>query len=158
MGITLSEADFRPIAGYEFQHWGERSAQPPYAAIRPLTPVAAERVWRRAAQLGTTPWADVTAGAGDAAPGAGRLDLQRPDADWDERTVRRWLLDRVPDRDLQVIVCYQPTVAIAVPWGLLCDHWLVLLWTGGCVWPPSEAWVLVHDGDQFAFASRRNET
>jgi hypothetical protein len=149
MGITLSEGDFRPIAGYEFQHWGERTGQP-YAAIRPLTPAAAERVWRRAVELGGVPWAD---GGTDA--GAGRLDLQRPDAEWDDRTVCRWLLERVPDRDLEVLVCYQPQVAVAVPWGLLCEHWLLLLWTGGCVWPPDEAWVLVHDGDQFAFAARR---
>jgi hypothetical protein len=52
------------------------------------------------------------------------------------------------------LVCFQPRVAVTLPWGLLCDHWLILLWTGGCVWPPSEEWVLVHDGDQFAFAQR----
>jgi hypothetical protein len=139
MPIELAEHDFAPRSALQFQHWGERDG-PPFHDLRPLSPGAAERVWRRTASMAAATWTG----------GAGGLDLRAAD-DWTRDSVRDWLLSQVADRDEQVLACYQPTVAIALPWGTLCDHWLTFLWTGGCVWPASEAWVLVHDGDQFVF-------
>ena len=143
MTIDLSENDFVPIEQCEFQHWGERTG-PPFCDMRALSPEAAERVWRRTAQTCAADWADR---AGE------HLDLTGA-GDWSEATVREWLLARAGGRDEPVIVCFQPRVAVEVPWGTLCDHWLRVLWTGGCVWPRTGDWVLVHDGDRFAFGRR----
>ena len=143
MGIELTENDFVPLAECEFQHWGERSG-PPFEAMRALSPDAAERVWRRTAETAGAAW------GGDAGE---QLDLAAP-GDWSEASVREWLLARGGGRDEQVVVCFQPRVAVALEWGTLCDHWLLVLWTGGCVWPRSGEWVMVHDGDRFAFGRR----
>ena len=151
MPIELTDADYAPLAELQFQHWGER-ARPPFSELRPLTADAALRVWQRTAALAAAGWAEAGEGEGDDVH-AGRLDL-RNEADWSESSVREWLLARVADRDEPVIACFQPRVAVRVAWGVLCDHWLVLLWTGGCVWPASAGWVLVHDGDQFLFGKR----
>lgn len=147
MAIELTHADYAPPAELQFQHWGERPGMP-YSALRPLTPDAARRVWRHTAAAAAGAWAD--GGRRDAAAAAGRFDL-REVPDWSESSVRDWLLTRVADRDLPVLACFQPTVAVRLPWGVLCDHWLVLLWTGGCVWPVTGDWVLIHDGDLFEF-------
>src|SRR4051794_40779898 len=48
--VVLAERDYRPLAGYPFQRWGERTGRP-FAAVRPLTADAARRVWRRAMLL-----------------------------------------------------------------------------------------------------------
>jgi len=148
MAITLSNSDFVPLEAFEFQHWGDRDpGRPPFDAVRPLSADAARRVFARASRLGSETWDD----ADDALC---RLDL-RADEGWSPPMVREWLLARVGARDVPVIACFQPTTAVVVPWGVLCDHWMQLLWTGGCVWPVEhEAWVLVHDGDQFAFGHR----
>lgn len=144
MAIELSENDFVPLSECQFQHWGEHTGRP-WCEVRPLGEGAAERVWRRTAALSAASWAE---GAG-----ADRLDL-RGDDEWTPESVRDWLAARGPAPDHRVLVCYQPRVAVSVPWGVLCDHWLVFFWTGGCVWPQDERWVLVHDGDQFAFGRR----
>ena len=145
MPIELTDADCVPPAEFQFQHWGERAGMP-YCALRPLSPDAAFRVWRHTAALSQAAWEN---SPGDA--DAGLLDL-RDAGDWSADTVREWLLARVGDRGQSVVACFQPRVAVRVDWGVLCDHWLVLLWTGGCVWPESGGWVLLHDGDQFLFA------
>ena len=139
MAIELSESDYLPQWACEFQHWGERTGEP-YEHLRPLKGDAAEKVWRRTVAMAAATW---TTGSGSA-----ELDLRT--GDWDGPSVRDWLLSRVPDRDQLLIVCYQPHIVLCVPWGVLCDHWLLLLWTGGCAYPASEDWVLVHDGDRFA--------
>jgi hypothetical protein len=156
--IELTDADCAPLAELQFQHWGERAGMP-YAALRPLVPDAALRVWQHTAAMSASAW-----GSGapddddddddvDVDVDAGRLDL-RDAGEWSEASVREWLLARVGDRGQPVVACFQPRVAVRLAWGVLCDHWLVLLWTGGCVWPESGEWVLVHDGDQFLFARR----
>lgn len=140
--IELVETDFVPLAQCEFQHWGQRTG-PPFCHMRGLSASAAERVWRKTAETAAAAWD----GADE------QLDLTAT-ADWSEASVRQWLLSRGGDRDEAVLVCFQPRVAVTLPWGLLCDHWLLVLWTGGCVWPRSGRWVLVHDGDRFAFGKR----
>ena len=142
MTIELVETDFLPLDQCEFQHWGERTG-PPFCHMRALAGDAAERVWRRTAETAAAAWD----GADE------QLDLTAA-SDWSESSVRSWLLSRGGDRDEQVIACFQPRVAVSLPWGVLCDHWLLVLWTGGCVWPRSGRWVLVHDGDRFAFGQR----
>jgi hypothetical protein len=142
MSIDLIETDFVPLAQCEFQHWGQRDG-PPFCHMRALAPGAAERVWRRTAETASTAWD----GADE------QLDLTTA-GDWSEASIRQWLLARAGERDEQVLVCFQPRVAVSLPWGVLCDHWLLVLWTGGCVWPRSGRWVLVHDGDRFAFGRR----
>ena len=137
MAIELTETDFRPLSECQFQHWGERDGEP-FCHVRPLTESAAERIWRRAGALAGGRKNDLC------------LDLAEC-GEWDADFVTRWLLDRFPDRDERVFVSYQPRVAICVPWGVLCDHWLVFFWTAGCVWPAGEQWLLTHDGDRFAF-------
>lgn len=144
MPLELTEKDFVPLAECQFQHWGDRTG-PPYSHIRPLSESAAERVWRRTAALAAADWA-----AQSGPDTSDHLDLATC-GEWDADSVKRWLLGRCADADQRVFVCYQPRVAISVPWGVLCDHWLVFFWTGGCVWPASERWILVHDGDAFAF-------
>ena len=143
MAIDLTEKDFVPLAQCEFQHWGERSG-PPFCHMRALSPDAAERVWRKTAE---------TCGAGWADREDEHLDLTNS-GEWSETSVREWLLARGGGRDDQVLVCFQPRVAVELAWGTLCDHWLLVLWTGGCVWPRSGGWVLVHDGDRFAFGRK----
>ena len=143
MAIELTDKDFVPLAHCEFQHWGERSG-PPFSHMRGLSGDAAERVWRKTAETAASAWD----GADE------QLDLTAT-GDWSEASVREWLLARCGDRDEQVLVCFQPRVAVVLSWGVLCDHWLLVLWTGGCVWPCSGRWVLVHDGDRFAFGRRR---
>jgi hypothetical protein len=92
-------------------------------------------------------WAACDAGSDVA--GSALLDL-RAEESWTEQSVRDWLLAQVADREQPIVVCFQPRIAVRVPWGVLCDHWLLLFWTGGCAWPLNEAWVMVHDGDRFA--------
>ena len=142
MTIELVETDFLPLDQCEFQHWGERTG-PPFCHMRALAGDAAERVWRRTADTASAAWD----GADE------QLDLTAA-GDWSESSVRAWLLARGGDRDEQVIACFQPRVAVSLPWGVLCDHWLLVLWTGGCVWPRSGHWLLVHDGDRFAFGRK----
>ena len=148
MPLDLRECDYLPLSACEFQHWGERSG-PPFDMIRPLGPDAAERVWRNTVAMAAATW---TAG-----PGGALLDLAADD-DWDEGVVRDWLLAHVPDRDLDLIVCFQPRIAVCLPWGTLCDHWLTVLWTGACAFPASGEWVLVHDGDRFALGFRPTDS
>jgi hypothetical protein len=137
MPPELTERDFLPQAECRFQHWGDRDGEP-FCHIRPLSEAAAERLWRRAAVLLDTQRSGIF------------LDLAEC-GEWDVDSVKGWLLDRFPDRDEPVFVCYQPRVAVRVPWGVLCDHWLTFFWTAGCVSPADERWSLVHDGDRFAF-------
>jgi hypothetical protein len=155
--LELCEHDYLPLAECTFQHWGEREGEP-FSHLRPLTPDAAERVWRRTSAMAAQEWAACEAGGGGDVGGiAGRsamLDL-RVEESWTEATVRQWLLEQVADREQPIVVCYQPAIAVRVPWGVLCDHWLLLFWTGGCAWPLNEAWVMVHDGDRFAVGRRR---
>ena len=150
MPFELTPKDFVPLDQCEFQHWGERSGAP-FDEIRPLCDAAAERVWARTAALSAGTWSA-------AGPGADLIDLAS--MDWDEETVKRhvslWLRrrDAGGSEDREVILCYQPRVAVVVPWRVVCDHWLVFFWTPACAWPASEEWVLVHDGDRFAFGRR----
>jgi hypothetical protein len=142
MTIDLTDTDFVPLAQCEFQHWGERSG-PPFADMVALAGDAAERVWRRTAEAAAAAWD----GAEE------QLDLTSA-ADWSESSVAEWLRSRGGEPTEQVIACFQPRVAVALPWGMLCNHWLRVLWTGGCVWPRSGRWLLVHDGDRFAFGRK----
>lgn len=144
MSIELTERDYTPLAAFPFQHWDERTG-PPYSLLRPLTPDAARRVWQRAVRFSGLSWSDAVAGSSN------RFDLLSDQTDWDEPTVRNWLLAQVPIREQRVILCFQPEVAVCVDWGVLCDHWLKLFWTAGCAWPLSERWILLHDGNQFVF-------
>ena len=121
MSIELVETDFVPLAQCEFQHWGERTG-PPFCHMRGLSADAAERVWRKTAEAAAAAWS----GADE------HLDLTAT-ADWSESSVRDWLLSHGGGRDEQVVACFQPRVAVTLPWGLLADHWLRVLWTGGCV-------------------------
>jgi hypothetical protein len=43
---------------------------------------------------------------------------------------------------------------VSLPWGVLCEHWQEILWEPAAVWPPSERWILRHDGDSFTFRTR----
>ena len=81
------------------------------------------------------------------------LDLRALD-DWSPDSVRDWLLTQFAHRDQPIVVCYQPRVAVRLPWGIACDHWLQFFWTSGCAFPLSEEWVMVHDGDRFAVGRR----
>jgi len=152
MAIELTEKDFVPLEQCQFQHWGDRTGAP-FDQIRPLGDAAAERVWARAAALSSATWSE-------AAPGGDQIDLGSVDGD--EKTVKRhvaaWLRRREasdgPGPDQPVILCYQPRVAVVVPWAIVCEHWLIFFWTPACAWPTSEQWVLVHDGDRFAFGRR----
>jgi hypothetical protein len=146
----LTEKDFLPPHQCQFQHWGDRDGEP-YCHVRPLSESAAERIWRRTAALAAADWAT----AGGPRDTNHSLDLAEC-GEWDALFVKNWLLSRVPDPDQPVFVCYQPKIAVSVPWRVVCDHWLVFFWTGGCVWPASEQWILVHDGDRFAFGRRRD--
>jgi hypothetical protein len=146
MAIELTEHDYIPLSECEFQHWGQHSG-PPYSEIRPLCAEAAQKVWRRTLAMAASAWSE-------ASPES-QFDLRGP-AEWSETSVRDWLLSQVADRSATVLVCFQPQVAICIAWGVLCDHWLIFLWTGGCVWPASEDWVLVHDGDQFVFGRKKS--
>ena len=140
----LTEKDFVPLADCQFQHWGDR-AGPPYSHIRPLSESSAERLWARAGAF-----AGATQDSSDSVDAADRLDLSLLD-DWDAAQVTRWLSSRVPDVGQRVLVCYQPKVAVSVPWGAVCEHWLVFFWTGAWVLGPDGDWTLVHDGDRFVF-------
>ncbi len=147
MAFPLSDTDFVPLDQCQFQRWGERGG-PPFSEIRPLGEAAAERVWARAVALSSAAWARDGADADE-------IDLASVDGDEDavKRRVAAWLRRRDAGGrpDEPVILCYQPRVAVVVPWRVVCDHWLVFFWTPGCAWPVSEDWVLVHDGDRFAF-------
>lgn len=142
--MKLNPTDFVPLAEFAFQHW-DRCSGEPFAHIRPLSEDTAERVWRQAQQFASAAWNE--------ADELDRFDL-REDG-WSRDDVCAWLRARVDDPQRDVIVCFQPRVAVVLPWSVVCDHWLTVLWTGGCVWPVSPSastWILVHDGDQFAFA------
>lgn len=139
----LSESDFLPLSDFAFQHWNQRSG-PAFADVRPMTEDAARRMWRRTLEMCSAEWADRDASQ--------RFDLRS--GHWQTSDVCKWLCSLGPQSDQPVIVCFQPQSAVTVPWSSLCAHWLILLWTGGCAWPPTGDWLLVHDGDQFAFASK----
>ena len=135
----LTENDFVPLAQFQFQHWCDRCG-PPYSFIRPLREAAAERVWARVAS------------ARAEESGSEALDLGALD-DWDASLVKRWLLSRDSDAGRHVLLCYQPRVVVSVPWGIVCEHWLVFFWTAARACADDGAWVLTHDGDRFEFAS-----
>src|SRR5688572_29483459 len=120
--MLLSDRDYVAIEGYAFQRWGERSGSP-YREIRPLAEKAARRVWERAMRInGDEPDAALPR---ESFPFQTSLDLRCGDAEWDEQTVRKWLLDRHAVREDRVLVCYGPQWAVEVSWGVFCDHWLV---------------------------------
>jgi hypothetical protein len=143
--LQLREQDYLPLAECAFQHWGQREGEP-FTHLRPLTPDAAQRVWHRTSAMAAREWAD-------SADADAVLDLRALD-DWSNDSVRDWLLGQVGNREQAIVVCYQPKVAVHVPWGVACDHWLKLFWTSGCAFPLSEEWVMVHDGDRFAVGKR----
>lgn len=144
MALHLSRDDFIPLSQFEFQHWGDRAGGL-YEHVRPLSPQAAQRVWRRAAELSSATWS----GGGD---GQSRMNLATDN--WTTESVRDWLLLHESDGDCEVIACYQPGIAVQITWRVLCERWLTFFWTGGCIWPLNESWILVHDGDQFAFGMK----
>ena len=150
-GFTLTGRDYRPLAGYPFQRWGERTGLP-FAGLRPLGPDAARRAWRRAAQITGGEW---DAGLPpDRYPHQDRLDLRDPNTPWDEATVRDWLLARLADRDQRVLACYGPEWTVELDWGTFCDHWLTFLWVDACAWPTSEAWFLRCCNELFVLGRR----
>ena len=149
--ISLEEKDYRPIAGYPFQRWGERAGRP-FADLRPLGPDAARRVWRRTVQISGGDWDGAL--PSDRFPRQDRLNLRDPATAWDEASVRDWLLAHCPDRNRPVLACYGPEWAVEVEWGAFCDHWLTFLWVDACAWPTSEAWFLRCYNELFVFGHR----
>ena len=151
-GVVLSDRDYRPLAGYPFQRWGERTGRP-WHDVRPLTADAARRVWRRALLLmgiefdGPLP--------ADRFPRQDALDLRDPASPWDESTVRDWLLARSVDPGAPVLACYGPEWAVEVAWADFCDFWLTFLWVDACAFPASEAWFVRSSGERFV-AGRRD--
>jgi hypothetical protein len=148
--ISLTEKDYRPLAGYPFQRWGERTGLP-FASLRPLGPDAARRAWRRTAELAGGEWDGGL--PPDRYPSQSRLDLRDPATPWDEGSVRDWLLARFPDRDRRVLACYGPDWAVEIGWGTFCDHWLTFLWVDACAWPVSEQWFLRYCNDAMVFGA-----
>src|SRR5688500_3769730 len=55
--LQLREQDYLPLAECAFQHWGEREGEP-FTHLRPLTPDAAERIWRRTSVMAARQWAE----------------------------------------------------------------------------------------------------
>lgn len=146
--LVLREADYRPIDGYPFQRWGERTG-PPFVDIRPLTSAAAARVWRRTVELNGHGWDDAL--PPDAFPEQSVLDLRDAALAWDRQVVRDWLLGRQPDRDVRVLACYGPEWAVELAWGAFCDHWLTFLWVDACAWPVCESWLLRFANERLTF-------
>jgi hypothetical protein len=147
--VLLTDRDYVAIDGYAFQRWGQRSGSP-YRDIRPLAEGAARRVWERAMRINGDEPDDAL--PRDAFPLQAGLDLRGGGAEWDEQTVRAWLLDRHAGRGDRVLVCYGPQWAVEVNWGVFCDHWLVFLWvTPCCVRPASEEWFLRFSDETFVF-------
>jgi hypothetical protein len=147
--MLLTDRDYVPVEGYAFQRWGERSGSP-YRDVRPLGESAARRVWERAMRLNGDEPDDAL--PPHTFPLQARLDLRSADGDWNEETVRAWLLEQHARRDEKVLVCYGPKWAVEVSWGVFCDYWLVFLWvTPCCVRPASEEWFLRHSDETFLF-------
>jgi hypothetical protein len=73
--LELHEKDYLPLADCAFQHWGEREREP-FTHLRPLTPDASERAWRRTSAMAARQWAE-------SADGNDVLDLRLLD-DWSE--------------------------------------------------------------------------
>jgi hypothetical protein len=157
----LVASDYRPIAGYAFQRWGERSGEP-YSRIRPLTEVAARRVWLRTLQLAPPsagPAWDEPAEAADALPAELfpeqlRLELNSDADGWDADSVRAWLAG-LAVQSQPVLLCYAPQWAVEVDWDVFCDHWLVFTWVEACAWPASEEWLLRCGSQRLVFGRRR---
>src|SRR5688500_14357912 len=147
--VPLTERDYVGIDGYPFQRWGERAGSP-YRDIRPLGESAARRVWERAMRInGDEPDSALPR---ETFPHQVCLDLRAAGSDWDEHSVRAWLLERHAGRGDKVLVCYGPQWAVVVDWGVFCDYWLVFLWvTPCCVRPASEEWFLRYADEAFAF-------
>jgi hypothetical protein len=150
-GLVLTDKDYRPIAGYPFQRWGERVGRP-FSQIRPLSEGAAAAVWRRVLQLNCLGWDGAL--PADRYPRQERLDLRASGESWDEQTVRGWLLDRACEPGQPVLLCYGPQWVASVDWDVFCDHWLTFCWVDVCVCPASEQWVLRHDSEVFVFGQR----
>ena len=150
MTCVLTESDYRPIEGYPFQRWGERTGRP-FRDIRPLSEAAAARVWKRTLRIHAADWDGPI--PHDAYPRRRALDLSG--ADWTEESVRGWLMDTVPAADDEpVLVSYAPQWAVTVDWSVLCEYWLTFFWTAAAVRVPDERWVLYQADDRLAFGGR----
>jgi hypothetical protein len=154
MGIVLSEKDFRPIRGYPFQRWGERTGRP-FCDIRPLSGDAARRLWQTVQRVNHAEWDGSL--PSELFPQQAHMNLRDHAQEWDEQSVRRWLLEHEPRREREVLVSYGPHWAVSVDWGTFCDHWLVFLWVPACVWPTSEGWVLRYADEQLVFGRAGEE-
>ena len=149
--IVLVEKDYRPIAGYPFQRWGERDGRP-FCDIRPLSPDAARRAWRRTVLLNGAEWDGSL--PTDWYARQDELDLRDPVVPWDEASVRDWLAARGVNRNERVLACYGPEWVIEIDWATFYDHWLTFLWVDACAWPTSEAWFLRYAGERFVFGRK----
>ena len=105
------------------------------AQITPLAPSSANVVWRTSLRF--------TSEAGDMSPSTSFFErIERIDAE-DEDAVREWLSKKLPATE--VIVSWQPDVAVLVNTELIVKRWSEFCYAGSddlSFWPLNESWVV----------------
>jgi len=160
--IELKQENFRPLVDFKLR-W--RWVNPKWnvlpetklAQIHPLVEKKAEAIWEHAIAYIEELWKyafDDTPEPIASSPlfeWLRHIDMTKEPLD----RVRQHLTSFEPQGDQVVIVLWEPTTAVAVPWQLFYEYWDDFCYPGSddvSVWPVSEMWCLqYHHEDQLIF-------
>lgn len=154
--IPLSPADFLSMADFPMKcRWTDPNyAVLPAAAlnqIRPLTPQKAEEISDVFLQLIDRKQECLSAALFEA--------IESTDASGDPNLIRKWLFQSVPSSVGDVIVSWQPSVAVLTTAAVLFEHWDDFCYPSSddvTVWSMTDEWAaLFHHAGMWQFGRRR---
>jgi hypothetical protein len=155
--VPLSDDDYRPAAESPLA-WRWTNARynvlpaDALAEIKSLAPVTARRACELVVQL-------INLREGFLLPEHFDSVSEVP-ADGDADTVRRWIAERLPDRNAPVIVAWPRwDYAAATTIGIFTEYWDDFCYPSSddvLIWPPDDAWALYFQHEEvFYFGMRR---
>jgi hypothetical protein len=164
--IQLRQSDFRP--GDSFKFWW-RWTNPTWnvlpesdlGQIYPLTEEKAQEVWQTEFVYSNELWRYAFDKTSRPISSSSLFEWIRHIDITIEGTevVRHYLTIFEPHGDQTVIVMWEPTVAVAVPWHIFCTYWDDFCYPSSDdvrIWPISEFWCLqYHHEDQLIFGRTR---
>ena len=164
--IQISQSDFRP--GDSFELWW-RWTNPRWAVlpesdlaqIRPLVAGKAQEIWQTESVYRHDLWRYISIDTSELITSSSLFEWIRNLDITIEGTeiVRHYLTTFEPQGDQTVIVMWEPTVAVAVPWHIFCTYWDDFCYPSSddvSIWPISELWGLqYHHEDQLIFGRTR---
>jgi len=164
--IQLNQSDFRP--GDSFELWW-RWTNPTWdmlpesdlAQIRPLTAGKAQEIWQTESVYRHDLWRYTFVSTSEPVLSSSLFEwIRNVDISVEGiEIVRHHLTTFEPQGDQTVIVMWEPTVAVAVPWHIFCTYWTDFCYPSSddvSVWPISELWGLhYYHEDQLIFGRSR---